>query len=132
MHERSHRGAAVASFATLLLLLLLVVGCAAAKDAPIPAGYEDLVNGARASLIDNQEGFLRPGLAFEELRCFVNGGHVVVFREVGGPSDGRTAFTLQGPGAPVDGWGGGFGADALREEVAFNFAGVPQVDCPAK
>jgi hypothetical protein len=109
-------------------LTLAIAACLPAADAPVPRGYEDLVNGARTSLRQNQDGLIRPPLAFLELRCFANGGHVVVFQVGSDPA--AIAFALQGPGAPVDGWGGGFGG--MEEEVAFNFAGVAEVDCPSR
>lgn len=109
-------------------LLASLAACVPVADAPIPSGYEDLVHGARTSLEQHQDGLIRPALAFLKLRCFANGGHVVVFQMGGDPA--QIAFALQGPGAPVDGWGGGFGG--MAEEVAFNFAGVDEVDCPPR
>ena len=122
MGQRSDRWILVAAMA------LAVGACVPAADAPIPSGYEDLVEGARTSLEQNQEGLIRPPLAFLALRCFANGGHVAVFQIGGDPA--RIAFALQGPSAPVDAWGGGF--DGMEEEVAFNFAGVDEVDCPPR
>lgn len=118
-------------------MVAFIAGCAQVTDAPIPPGYADLVSGARTSLANNMDGILRPGLAFRGIRCFANGGLVVVFREVGGANDGRAAWTIRGRGGADQGgdpssWGGGFGADSMAEEIAFNFPGVPQVACPPR
>ena len=128
VHQPSRRVAAWQLVATLL------AACAPVADAPIPVGYEDVVNGARASVAANFEGIFRPGLAFVELRCLANGGHVVVFREVGGSNDGKLAWGMQGatamPGSR--GWSGGFGEDGMLQEIALNFGGIPRVACPPR
>jgi hypothetical protein len=128
MQTNSHLVRAVGAVA----LAFALSACAAVPDAPVPPGYAELVAGARASLLQNIDGLIRPSLVFVQIRCFADGGHVAVFREVGGPDAGRTAFALQGPGAAVDGWGGGFGQDSMVEEVAFNFSGVPEIACPPR
>jgi hypothetical protein len=122
----------VPTIALFLLVGSLAVACQAPNDAPIPAGYGDLVEGARASLEGNLEGIFSPGLAFVEIHCFANGGHVVIFRQVGGPNPGESAWTIQGRGAGVDGWGGGVGEENMNEEIACNFAGDPKVACPPR
>lgn len=84
------------------------------------------------SLLGEIEGILRPGLAFLELRCFANGGRVVIFREVGGSNAGQSDWAMQGAGAGTDSWAGGFGAESMGEEIAFNFGNVAQVPCPPR
>ena len=115
-----------------MLLGCVLVACVPAVDAPIPPGYDGLVNGARASLRQNQEGLFPPRLSFSAIRCFANGAHVVVFREVGGDHSGAVAFAMQGPAAQVDAWSGGFGEAAMDEELAFSFGGVAEVPCPPR
>jgi hypothetical protein len=125
--------------AVLLAVGLVVVGCSPAGDvtasgAPIPAGYADVVSSARTSLLQNIDGFVRPALAFAELRCFADGGRVVLFQEVGGANAGRTDWAMQGAGAVAgpDGWAGGLGADGLQEEIDFNFGDAAPVACPPR
>jgi hypothetical protein len=122
----------VPPLARLVLLGAIAVACVPVNDAPIPPGYADLVDGARASLKGNLEGIFQPGLAFVGVHCFANGGHVVDFRQVGGPNPDESAWTIQGPGAGVDGWGGGVGEENMNDEIAFNFDGVPKVACPPR
>lgn len=120
------------SIIRLIVIGSLAAGCVAANDAPIPAGYDDRVAAARTSLEQNLDGLIRPTLSFAEVQCFANGGHVVVFTRSDKNDPSATAWTIQGPGAPADGWGGGFGAQGMAEEIAFNFAGVPRVPCPPR
>jgi hypothetical protein len=119
--------------ARTLLLAALVTACLAAQDGPIPPGYRDLVESARTSLLDNFEGLVLPSLAVVRIRCFANGGVVILFRQLGGPTPGELAFAMAGQGAVEGAWSGGFGdMDAIDQEVEFNFGLVAEVVCPAR
>lgn len=118
--------------ACVLIAAITAAGCLPAADAPIPAGYDDLVDSARRSLLSNVEGLIRPSLAFTGIRCFANSGLIVVFRQVGGRSPGEPAFAMGGPDSAGNpgGWSGGFGQEGMEEEIEFNYGDVPEIACP--
>jgi hypothetical protein len=114
-------------------LACVLQACADVADAPIPPGYEAVVASARSSVLGNVEGLVRPSLALVRIRCFADGGLVIVFRQVGGPTPGEPAFAMAGSGAIAGFWAGGFGdQDAMDEEIEFNFGHVAEVVCPAR
>ena len=117
-----------------MLVLPLVCACAQVTDAPIPPGYRDLVESARSSVLGNFEGLVRPSLAVVRIRCFANGGMVILFRQVGGATPGEPAFAMGGgPGAVAGIWSGGYGDLAsIEQEIEFNFGSVAEVLCPAR
>ncbi len=110
-----------------------LLGCIATPDAGIPPGYEALVERARASVLDNYEGLLRPTLVVTQVRCFADGGLVIMFRQVGGRSNGEPAFAMGGGEelAPdMYAWSGGYGDMAgIEEEIEFNYGDVREVAC---
>lgn len=107
--------------------------CAPGVDAPLPPGYEALVESARSSVLSNYESLIRPSLAVTSLRCFANGGVIVMFRQLDGPTPGEPAFAMGGgPGPTPDdySWSGGWGdIDSIDEEIDFNFGAVPETPC---
>ena len=118
---------------SVAVLAAVLLGCAPVIDAQIPPGYQALVESARGNVLGNYEGLFRPGLAMTQIRCFANGGVVVLFRQVGGRTPGEPAFAMQGPGAVADAWAGGYGALAeIDAEIEFNFGHVPEVACPPR
>jgi hypothetical protein len=120
-----------AAFVTGLAAGLL--GCNYAPDAGVPPGYEALVESARSSVLSNFDGLVRPSLAVTHVRCFANGGHVIMFRQVGGPSHGEPAFAMGGgPGPAPDAfsWSGGYGRLAeIEAEIEFSYGDVPEIAC---
>lgn len=129
MHVRS----TVVRVGRTLAVAALLQACLGVQDAPIPPGYQNVVESARTSLLGNFEGPVRPSLAVTRIRCFADGGLVILFRQVGGPTPGEPAFAMAGQGAVADAWSGGYGdMDAIDEEIEFNFGGVPDVACPAR
>jgi hypothetical protein len=133
MMHRPRRSATAFALPIALIAGCSLVGGGAAPGADVPSGYEDVVTSARMSLLQNLDGFVRPTLAFSEIRCYANGGRVVLFREVGGANAGRIDWTMQGAGAVagVNGWSGGFGEESMLEEIEFSFGTVPLAACPA-
>jgi hypothetical protein len=123
----------LARAACVIGLAVGLVGCTYAPDAGVPPGYEPLVESARASVLDNYEGLVRPHLAVTRVRCFADGGLVILFRQVGGRTPGEPAFAMGGGEqlAPdMYAWSGGYGATAdIEEEIAFNYGNVPEVAC---
>jgi hypothetical protein len=118
----------------MLLAAVVLAACRSApEDALIPLGYAGKVDDARSSLQSNWEGLIQPTFAFVEVRCRVDGGMMIVFRQ-GGPGSGAFAYAMQGPQAVdgPDGWGGGFGVEDLAadEEIAFFFRESPERSCP--
>lgn len=120
----------------MILAAVMVAACLPVADVPIPPGYEALVDSARSSVIDNYEGLFRPALAVTRIRCFADGGVVILFRQIGGPTPGEPAFAMGGqvPVAPnAFSWSGGYGNTAdIEEEIEFNFGDVPQIACPPR
>jgi hypothetical protein len=117
----------------LIVAVFTLAACLPAADAPIPLGYDAVVESARSSVLGNFEGFVRPALAVTSVRCFANGGVIVMFRQVGGPTPGKPAFAMSGGGGPapdMSSWSGGSGdMEDIQEEIDFNFAGIAEVPC---
>ena len=121
---------------TFVALTVVVAACLPVADAPIPPGYGPLVESARLSVLGNYEGLSRPSLAVTHVRCFANGGVVILFRQVGGPTPGEPAFAMGEQDAvlpEVHAWSGGYGEmRSIDEEIGFNFGNVPEVSCPPR
>jgi hypothetical protein len=122
--------------ACTLGLTTMLLGCLRPADAPIPPGYEALVESARFGVLAHYEGLVRPALAVTEIRCFADGGVVILFRQVGGPTPGEPAFAMggQAPVAPEPyAWSGGYGRlDEIEAEIAFNHGGDDVIRCPPR
>ncbi len=121
--------------ATLLATCLAMTACSGG-DAPIPPGYGALVESARSSVLDNHEGLFKPGLAVTRVTCFPDGGVVILFRQIGGPTPGEPAFAMGGvPGPAPDAysWSGGWGdMEEINAEIEFNYGDVREVLCPPR
>ena len=121
--------------ATLLATCLSLIGCSGG-DAPIPPGYEALVESARSSVLGNYEALFKPGLAVTHVTCFVDGGVVILFRQIGGPTPGEPAFAMGGVAGPAPdlfSWSGGWGAmEEINAEIEFNYGDVREVLCPPR
>ena len=123
-------------FACMVGLTTMLLGCLRPVDAPIPPGYDALVESARFSVLAHYDGLVRPALAVTEIRCFADGGVVILFRQVGGPTPGEPAFAMggQAPVAPEPyAWSGGYGSlDEIEAEIAFNHGDDAVIPCPPR
>jgi hypothetical protein len=126
----------LARVARVLAVAAALQACLPVADAPVPPGYEALVDSARSNVIGNFEGLFRPSLAVTRIRCFADGGVVIMFRQVGGPTSGEPAFAMGGRQAVAPdayAWSGGYGdMAAINDEIEFNFGGVPEIACPPR
>ncbi len=112
---------------TAVFALILVTGCGAAR--PVPAGFEQLVASARASLLSEDDD---PTAIFDflEMRCRADGGRLVAFEQRSFFASLRFAYAMQGPNA--SGWGGGLRVASLEDdsEIAYFFSKSPEAPCP--
>ena len=108
----------------------IVVPPVVLRDAAAPARLAPYVDNARASVSQHVDGLLPRHLRYIGARCRAGGGAVFIFEQWQPPYLGnRYAYGMTGS-FPPNGWGGGTGIDALRNdpEIAF-FLGTREVDC---